>query len=539
MKKILSLLLIFAILFSLTSCAKVKKLLGRGAQQVFSYPIEQMPETLDPQIASTAAELTIIENCMEGLVRVNAEGKAVPAVAESWNVSADGLKYTFNLRHDATWYIDEDFDEFIGANFDKSIKARDFVFAISRAVKKSTNAPDFQSVSLIKNAVKIHDSGTNNTSSLGVKALDDYTLQITLESPNSSFIISLASAVFMPCDKEFFDLCSGRYGRQLKYFVSNGGFYLRNWVEKSLTISKNEEYKGANVAKGDSVTLYFDENATENFKNDNYDAIPVGEDYIGEAIADENITVQQYDDTVWAIAVNCKSTFGSSKNFRQALMQCIKADELTYPDWADKAQGIVPNICTSGGKTYRDSAKTAKYLPYNPTVAAKKYFSALTALYKDEAAEKGSLINVYTIASFDQTAKQIVQMWQRNLGTGFQAKINMVSFEELDEAVKNGAYDVAIFPFSADTQDSLVFLNKFKTKDNVLNFTNSAFNKILSSKTNELKKAKSAENALLATGAVMPLVTSNSYYAQRKNVSGIYFYAFGGKVNFLDAVRAD
>ena len=539
MKKVLSLLLIFALLFSLSSCANVKKILGRGAKQVFSYPIDQMPKTLDPQIASSAAELTIIENCMEGLVRVDAEGKAIPAVAESWNISSDGLKYTFNLRHDANWHVDEDLDYSIGEDFDKTIKAGDFVYAISRAVKKSTNAPDFQSVSLIKNAVKIHDSGSNNTSSLGVKALDDYTLQITLESPNSAFLLSLASAVFMPCDKDFFDSCSGRYGRQLKYFISNAGFYLKNWVEKSLTISKNEDYKGPNQSKGDAVTLYFDENATENFKNDNYDAIPVGEDYISEAIADENITVQKYDDTVWSVAVNCKSTFGSSSKFRQALMQCIKSDELTLPDWTGKARGIVPNICTCGSENYRDSAKQAKYLSYNPSAASKKYFSAISALYKEEATEKGSLVNVYTIVAFEETAKQIVQMWQRNLGTGFQAKINTVSFEELDEAVENGSYDIAIFPFSADTQDSLVFLNKFKTKDNVLNFSNSDFNKILSSKKDELKKAEEAENALLATGAVMPLATSNSYYAQRKNVSGIYFYAFGGKVNFLSAVRAE
>lgn len=539
MKKFLSLLLIFALLFSLSSCAKIKKILGRGAKQVFSYPIDQMPKTLDPQIASSAAELTIIENCMEGLVRVNAEGKAVPAVAESWKVSSDGLKYTFNLRRNAVWYIDEDADYSVGANFDKTIKAGDFVYAISRAVKKSTNAYDFQSVSLIKNAVKIHDSGSNNTSSLGVKAINDYTLQITLESPNSAFLLSLANAVFMPCNKEFFDSCSGRYGRQLKYFISNGGFYLRNWVEKSLTISKNEDYKGQNPAKGDAVTLYFDENATENFKNDNYDAIPVGEDYIGEAIADENITVQKYDDTVWSIAVNCKSTFGESARFRRALMQCVKTDELTFPDWTGKAQGIVPNICTCGDENYRALAKRAKFLSYNPASASKQYFSALSALYDEEAAEKGSTVNVYTISAFEETAKQIVQMWQHNLGTGFQAKINTVSFDELNEAVESGAYDIAIFPFSADTQDSLVFLNKFKTQDNVLNFNESDFNRILSSKQNELKKSVAAENALLSTGAVMPLATSNSYYAQRKSVSGIYFYAFGGKVNFLGAVRAE
>lgn len=539
MKKFICIILVICLLLSFTSCDGIKKILGRGAEQTFSYPIEQMPETLDPQVASSSSELTIIENCMEGLIRINSKGEAVPAVAQSWSVSADGLKYVFKLRQDAVWYIDEDFEDFTGANFNKKITAKDFVFAISRAVKKSTQATDFQSVSLIKNAVKIHDSGKENTSSLGVKALDDYTLQITLETPNSAFLYSLANAVFMPCSEQFFNLCSGRYGRQLKYFVSNAGFYLSSWVEKSLTIRNNDTYRGTNAAKGESVSFYFDENAFESFKNDNYDAIPIGEDYIGEVLADENLSVQKYDDTVWSLAVNCKSSFGGSKAFRQALMQSFESDKLTYPDWVSPAQGIVPNICTAGEENYRKQAGSANILKCNPSAASAKYQSVIKRLSDEDEDFEGSSVSVYTIAAFEDSAKHIVQSWQQNLGTGFEAKINVVTFDELAKTVESGEYDIAIYPFSADTMDALVFLNKFATKDNVLNFGSRDYMRALSSKKAELSKCLACENILISSGVLRPLFTSNSYYAQRKNVSGIYFYAFGGKVNFINAVRAE
>lgn len=536
MKKAVSVILLVCILLSCCSCSKIQSLFSKNSEQSFSYPISEMPKTLDPQIASSESELIVIENCMEGLVRINSEGKPVPAVAQSWEVSADGKKYTFHLSPDAKWSVDTDDEDFELEGFNSVITADDFVFAVSRAVKKETDAPDFQSVSLIKNALKIHSSGSKNTSSLGIKAVDANTLVITLESANSDFLSSLASAVFMPCNEQFFEYCSGRYGRQAKYFLSNAGFELRAWNETNLVMRKNDNYTLSNAAKGDSVTLYRDENAYDSFKNDNYDAIAVGDDYIDDALADSSLTVQQYDDTVWALALNCKSTLCSNKNFRQALALCVNREELKAPEWTSTASGIVPNICTAGGENYRSAAGKANIPKYNASKAAQKYYSAYETILKQTDEEQLPTLKLLCPAAFNETAKHIVQGWQKNFGTGFEVKIDVLGLEELEEAVGSGNYDATIMPVSADTMDALVFLKKFSA-DNDFGYKSSTYDKIINSASVESTKCRKCENTLLADAVIYPVFTSNSYYVQRNSVKNIYFYAFGGKVNFLNAER--
>ena len=536
MKKLISLLLVLAIVFSFCACSKINRLFSKNAEQSFSYPIAQMPTTLDPQIASGEAELIIIENCMEGLVRLNAAGEVEPAIAQSWEISADGLRYTFHLNSSARWAFDkEDAPEAL-QNFNPTITAKDFVFAVSRAVQKQTAAPDFQSVSLIKNALKIHSSGKSDTSSLGIKAPDDSTLVITLESANSAFLRSLTGAVFMPCSEEFFEYCAGRYGRQSRYFLSNAGFELRSWNETNLVMRKNEDYALSHPAKADTVTLYRDENAFESFKNNNYDALAISDDNIDEALADKSLRVQTYDDTVWTLAFNLKSQLCGNKNCRRALAACLDTIGLTAPEWCAVAPGIVPNICTVGTQCFLSARKEATFVAYAPDKAAALYESFSQSYMAQEDVKEMPVMRFLCTAPFEQCAKQIAQGWQQHFGTGFEVRISVLGIDELTEAIDGGEFDAVLMPMSADTEDALVFLKKFAAQ-NVFSYQSAAYNRLINSGRAELKKCIACENALLADAVVYPLFTSNSYYVSRNQVEGIYFYAFGGKVNFLNAER--
>ena len=538
MKRTVCILLVIAIVFSLTSCSKIKEIFSGQQEQSFSYPIEKMPESLDPQIASAPAELIVIENCMEGLVRLNEKGDVVPAVADSWDISADGLKYTFHLNANALWNVDTSDEDFELKNFDTHITAQDFVFAISRAVKQETQAPDFQSVSLIKNAGKINASGKNDTSSLGVKAADAHTLVITLESANSDFLKSLTAAVFMPCDEQFFEYCSGRYGRQADYFLSNGGFELGAWTDTNLVLKKSESYALPNGAKADSVTLYRDENAFESFKNNNYDALAVEDDNIDEALADKSLHVQTYDDTVWAFAVNCGSKIGSYKQLRQALMCGFDRSEFTAPEWASDPAGIVPNICTAGGEGYRKAAGAAAPRAFSAAKAGEYYRSFSDKYMRDTDSDEIPVFRFLCTAAFEQIAKQMVQSWQMEFGTGFEVKIAVLSLDEMTEHLSAGSFDGVIMPVSADTTDALVFLKKFSA-ENDFAYSSNTYNHLLASDKSEVKKCMQAEQLLLSDAVIYPLYAANSYYVQRAGISGIYFYAFGGKVNFLNAERVE
>ena len=537
MKKVISLLLVFALIFSLSSCSKIKQIFSSKSEQTFSYPVEQMPTSLDPQIASGEAELIVIENCMEGLVRLNQKGEVIPAVAESWDISADGLQYTFHLNPEASWAVDTEDEDFEIKNFKKSITAEDFVFAVSRAVKKETNAPDFGAVSLIKNAGKINASGSSNTSSLGIKAVDAHTLKITLESANSDFLKSLSSAVFMPCSEQFFEYCSGRYGRQGQYFLSNGGFELRAWNETNLVMRKNESYTLSNPAKADTVTLYRDENAFESFMNHNYDAFAVGNDNYESILAQSSLQVQTYDDTVWAFGVNGESELCSYVPLRKALMSGFDSASLTLPAVMEKATGIVPNICTAGGENYRHRVKSASFISYSDEKSAAYYREFSEKYMEQNDSEEIPTFHFLCTASFEQSAKQMVQSWQMNFGTGFEVKISVLGLDELNETVKKGNFDGVIMPVSADTTDALVFLKHFSA-DNAFRYSSNRYNALINNDMAELEKCKACENMLLADACVYPLAFSKSYYVQRAGISGIYFYPFGGKVNFLNAQRS-
>ena len=138
--------------------------------------------------------------------------------------------YTFHLRQGAKWNVKNTSQsanskeltkaqELMGETFNPDITANDFVFALQRACEKNTDAPLFSSISNIVNASKIH-SGKMKSSKLGVKAIDDYTLEIKLKSADGGFLNVLSTAIAMPCNEDYFNATKGRYGLGLDYSIT-------------------------------------------------------------------------------------------------------------------------------------------------------------------------------------------------------------------------------------------------------------------------------------------------------------------------------
>lgn len=118
----------------------------------FIYPFSGDIKSFDPQIAKTADEFLLVENCFEGLVRVNDNGKVQAGVAKTWEISNGGKTYTFRLRQGAKWNVKSTsqssdnkeltkVQELMGESFNPDITANDFVFALQRACEKNTDAP--------------------------------------------------------------------------------------------------------------------------------------------------------------------------------------------------------------------------------------------------------------------------------------------------------------------------------------------------------------------------------------------------------------
>lgn len=520
----------------------------------FIYPIEGNVVSFDPQIASTADEFLIIENCFEGLVRVLDDGTVQPGVAEKWDISNDGLTYTFTLRKGAKWNVKSESEtnltkaqKLLGIDFDPDITANDFVFALQRAVDKTTDSPMFSSVANIVNANEIH-SGDKMPGELGVKAIDEYTLQITLLSPDDSFLNTLSTAVAMPCNEKYFYATKGRYGLGLDYTIFNGQFYVSTILDTSYVLKKNRLYIGDYPSRVTDITLKItDENSeiAKNLKNGYYDSAYIsGSEY--EQLNDNKITAQPYSNKTWAFVFNKNRQICSSKELRQAICLSVSEPDLEKHTYLSKATSLAPPNCQISGKSVADAIGTIT--PAQNTETAKELWKKGLEETKYTSAD----ITIIVTENMEDTAKQLVQGIQSSIGQitnygnnrkiSFSLKLNVLSKADFDNVFASGEYDIALYRFEADTNNAVGFMNKIisgnyageiENMDDVLNDAQTA------NADHAAEEYKKCEQALIDDYSVMPLLFESSYYAQAKGVSGVQFHAGSGRVSFVNATRED
>ena len=243
MKKWLCLLLAVVLALTPTGCSKNKDGTGGG----FRFPIAAEPKGLDPQMATDDAAVTVLCALFEGLTRLDADGKAVPAAAD-WTVSEDGLTYTFTLL-DSYWSTNAVKGETHPWDNPLPVTADDFVFGLHRIADPVTGSPLAAELSGIQNAEAVL-AGDLPVEELGISAVSDKVLTITLAAPDADFPAKLATSPFFPCHREFFEYTAGRYGLEAKYLLTNGAFRLVAWNHgESLLAYKHEQYHdAANIA---------------------------------------------------------------------------------------------------------------------------------------------------------------------------------------------------------------------------------------------------------------------------------------------------
>ena len=163
--------------------------------------LETEVQSLDPQVATDGTSFEVIADYTDGLMQMDADGQAVPAIAESYDLSDDGLTYTFHLRTDAKW------------SNGTPVTAADFVFGWQRAVDPdvaSEYAYMLSDIGQVENAAEII-AGEKDKSELGVTAVDDKTLEVKLNVPVSYFLSLMYFPTFYPVNEEFFTSCGDTF----------------------------------------------------------------------------------------------------------------------------------------------------------------------------------------------------------------------------------------------------------------------------------------------------------------------------------------
>lgn len=194
-----------------TSTTASSESTGDAAQEL-TFVLNNIPDGLDPSVTNNSFAQYVLINCFEGLVTYDSTGTLVPGNAESWDISDDGLTYTFHLRDGLKWSDGSD------------LTAEDYVYTIQRVLTPATAA---QYVSMatdyIKNAQEYYD-GTATADDLGVKALDDKTLEITLIQPTSYFIDILSMWTFSPVQKATVEANGDKWSTEADTYICNGPF---------------------------------------------------------------------------------------------------------------------------------------------------------------------------------------------------------------------------------------------------------------------------------------------------------------------------
>lgn len=489
------------------------------AGEALACAISQMPNTFDPQIVSTIVERMIAVNIFDGLFKLDENGEPQKCAATDYSVSSDGLVYTFHIQKDAYYYISSAAKSFITskeATIEGKITAEDFAFGIKRAILPETNSENFELLSAIKNAEQVHD-GTMSADSLGIRVIDEYTLEITLDKPCKDFLYALSQPVSYPCDKEFFDLTGGRYGLAAKYVITNGGFYLSNVTEeKSVRIAKQVEYKGSHSATPSAVGFYLNTdpiNVADKLDKGDYD---VGFFTDEEAIEEFSKKVQ----TQLLENISCSLIFNMNKeNFknlslRQGLLMGTSVTE-------KNTDRLVPPYFSIDG--------TPDKITFNAQNAHNTMIKAF-----DELGIKNLSIDILCTEEYQEIAKNIVNSWQSSIGVELNGTVTVVEDKDFKKKVSSGEFDLAIYQINVDSNKAVDFLSSFTSDKNSFGYSSDEYDRLwYNLKNNETQEnALLCESYLLKNAIVLPLSVENTVFAMAKGTSGIYFCGDSANIYF-------
>ena len=538
--RIASIFLSLALIFTAAACGKD----GSGAS--LSYPIAAQPDCLDPQIAQGAEAKTVVLNCFEGLVRKDAEGKYSPAAAKSWSYDASSLTYTFKLREDARWVImKKAFRPILGDDIDKTFDSRvtaaDFVFALRRAVSPATGAPEALSLGVIKNAKSIIN-GKMSSDKLGVQAVGDFELRITLESAidESAFLDLLTKAICMPCNETFFNATKGRYGLDYSTLLCNGPFYLSYWLHDSaLTIKNNDDYTGPFPAKPASVSLVIDGDSKQRLNSlldGTYCAAQLGT--TAPDSSDLSVTKSYY--TVWALCFNCSDVSLSNVSLRRALCTAVDYNSLTLEsEDMQKTYSIIPPACSVGEGADLNS-EPVSILGYDMNRSAGYW----TQAQKDLTGKLN--LEIICLPEHENAMRRMIQGWQKVFGLSVNFTVTALDSATLSSRVQDGDYQIALTSMSAGITDAAGFLSTLTSQgtNNIVRLSDAQFDasvkslKALSG-AGLVKACRSAEGRLLSLGAVLPMFITPSYFATAKGVNGLSVDPESSAVDFVFVTAKD
>ena len=517
--------------------------LGAFAEdQYLSVMLSTNVMSLDTNLATDGESFEVIADCIDGLMQMDADGAAVPAIAESYDLSEDGKTYTFHLR-DAQWQDGT------------PVTANDFVFAWRRICQEAGEYAYLfdSSVGCVKGADAIIYEGADPTT-LGVSAPDDKTFVVELEVPVSFFPSLMYFPTFYPINEAFYNsLDAGTYGTSPETFLANGAFVLDSYTPgtANLTVKKNETYWDADRVQLPGIKYQVvgsSDNALTAFKTGALNVVTISGNQVASAEKDaalsQNLKVTGAG-YLWYLTFsqtenNAQGGMLANANLRLAITNAIDREALVE-DYVmdgslDTYTAVPPQFAasaTTGEDFSADQERFADVCGYNPEKAV-EYFDAAVA---ELGVDTFTFTMIYGNNEGDEVAKVAQAIKSQIEETLPDITINlqpMTKAERLDK-MQNDNYDVALTRWGPDYADPMTYLGMWIT-DNSNNYgfwSNAEYDQIIADCTTgayisdydaRWAAMYDAETLVMQEAVIAPLYTKSNANLISAGVEGIEFH---------------
>ncbi len=492
----------------------------------FRVAMGSVPATLDPALAATDEEKTVVSHLFENLMKLQSDGNggttAVNGVARSYqcDTTAEGQEtYTFKLRSSAAW------------SDGTKVTAQDFVYAWKRLVDPATGSKNARILDMVAG----YSAARTGEDALQVSAPDDETFVVALSGRCPYFIDSVCTAAAtMPVQSAA--AAQENWSMSPDTLVTNGPYTVASWENDTMLLQQTDGYHDARRLGPESISFRFTADAkTANSLFEKGDA-----DFVlgltDEAVAKKmDSWMPDYYPETSVVLLNQLSDLTSNENVRRAMGLVIDRNaiaELLGSRTHLAAEGLVTwGIRSTTGGQFRDFGSAVD----NDSENYEKNCQTAQELMEEAgytATKLKSLTPVIMLYESDGTADSLALLlqktWKEKLGLSVTLK--GVSSEEITQALERGEYTLAALRVTSDRNDATGFLNRWRMgeEDNYANFTSSAYDMLLRvaavSASQEARDAylEDAERLLIEKGNVIPMYCSTRSWSLSESFTGVF-----------------
>ena len=509
--------------------------------------LETPVESLDPQQATDGTSFEVIADYTDGLMQMDADGQAVPAIAESYDLSDDGLTYTFHLRSDAKW------------SNGTPVTAADFVFAWQRAVDPavaSEYAYMLSDIGQIKNAAEII-AGDMDKSELGVTAVDDTTLQVELNVPVSYFLSLMYFPTFYPVNEEFFNSCGDTFATSPETTLSNGAFILDSYepAATAFHLTKNADYYDAGRIQlsGLSYQVIQDsQQALMSYQTGALDTTLVNGEQVDQVKDDPEFKTVGAG-YLWYVSPNMDAVPElANLNVRLALTMAIDREAITGDGLKDGSAptytAVPPEFAAGpdGSDFSADQEKFADVCTYDATAAADYWTKGLEELGITEL----SLDMVVDADDAPQKVAQVLkEQWETTL-PGLTVNLVVEPKKQRVQDMQDGNYQLGLTRWGPDYADPMTYLGMWVSgnSNNYGLWSNADYDAIIDECTTgdlctdaegRWERLYDAEQIVMDEAVIFPLYTQCNAEMLSSKVTGVEYHPVALNRVYKDAVKTE